>query len=346
MVSDSQTAYLLGLIAGRGHFYVGSKRIAIEFSHANKEVAKILHCDVCGNLVTGFGTMKCKGCGKTFDKSSVQKVEQIDATKHSVKSVIISYLSETITADFDVISNSAMTLLVLDFAQNQDEFEKLYGYFKPEQSFSTFHIPEAIKQSDIEIKREFVNGLLDTAGFNNAGSWMPRNGKHAHGRMRGYFQVVRNWHMPVEIDNFLRRHFDLPVQTIDWGHPNIRDSGLKDYYESGTVSWSREHQIKFFPEYYKQFKFRLTHKQELFNDLIAHNEYAIFDRNEDWFPPSQIRESDIKAYHPGEADLRIPEPARRHFDKFWQVNAAMGCEYIKEAVQAAKYPECFFRNGN
>lgn len=345
MVLDSQTAYLIGLIAGRGHFYVSSKRIAIEFSHANKDVAKILHCDVCGNLVTGFGLMKCKGCGKTFTKDKVVKVEQIEATKSSVVNVIIPFLTETIDAKYDVVSNSAMTLLVLDFLEDVEQFDFLYAYFKPSQSFDSFHIPEVVKNCELPLKREFINGLLDTAGFNNAGSWMPRNGTKAHGRMRGYFQIVRNWHMPVEIDNYLRREFKLPVQTIDWGHPNIRDSGLKDYYESGSVSWSREHQIKFFPEYYKQFSFRLTHKQELFEDLINHNEYAGFDRDEDWFPPSKVRDSDIKAHHPGESDLRIPEPARRHFDKFWQVNAAMGCEYIKEAVANAKYPECYLETG-
>ena len=345
MVLNSQNAYLIGLVCGRGHFYVGSKRIAVEFSHANKYVAKILHCDVCGNLATGFGLMKCKGCGKTFSKDKVKKVEQVEATKKSVLGVVAPFLAQTIDSKFDVVSNTAMTLLVLDFQENPEQFDELYAHFKPNQSFDSFHIPDAVKNCELSLKQEFVNGLMDAAGFNNAGSWMPRNGRHAHGRMRGYFQVVRNWHMPVEIDNYLRREFKLPIQTIDWGHPNIRDSGLKDYYESGTVSWSREHQIKFFPEYYKQFSFRLSHKQELFEDLIKHNEYAGFDRNEDWFPPSKVRDTDIKAHHPGESDLRIPEPARRHFDKFWQVNAAMGCEYIGELVANTKYPECFLETG-
>ena len=109
MTLNRQTAYLLGLIAGRGHFYVSSKRIAIEFSHANKEVAKILHCDNCGNLVTGFGLMKCKGCGKTFTKDKVHKVEQIEATKDSVMNVVVPFLSESIDAKFDTVSNSTRT---------------------------------------------------------------------------------------------------------------------------------------------------------------------------------------------------------------------------------------------
>lgn len=347
MSISEQESYFLGLITGRGHIYKDSFRIAIEFSHANKYVAKIFHCDACGNLVTGFTVkMKCKGCGKTHSKEDTVKLEQIESTKESLNSTIIPFLESEIKADFNIVANPSITLLVADFSKYHDEFTRIVSQFSGIQSFDSFYIPKVIQETTKDNKVEFVNGLLDTAGFNNAGGWMPRNGRNAHGRMRSYFQIVRNWHMPVEIDNFLREHFDLPIQTIDWGHPNIRDSGLADYYKHGPTTWSREHQVKFFPEYYKQFKFRIGHKQELFEDLIAHNEFAGFVRKEDWFKPSKIKDSDLKPYHPGETDARIPSEARRHFDKFWQINAAMGCKFLKSVAYRSNDKEYYFLTGD
>lgn len=341
-----QEAYLYGLITGRGYLYKKSFEIAVEFSHANKFVVKIAHCQSCGDLVTGFEKKRCKACGKLFDNKLIKKVEQIESTKRSLNDNIIPYLKSNIDATYNVVENPAITLLVIDFKNNKPTFDSIKSNFPNAESFNAFHIPEIIKISSISKKIEFINGLLDTAGFNNAGGWMPRNGEHAQGRMRSYFQIVRNWHLPVEIDNFLRKNFFLPIQTIDWGHPNIRDSNFRDYYESGKTSWSREHQVKFFPEFYKQFHFRIKHKQELFEDLIAHNEYAVFDRREDWFPPKKINNNALKAYHPGEDDVRIPIQARKHFDKFWQINAAMGCTYLEDVANSAENKEYYLLTGD
>ena len=40
------------------------------------------------------------------------------------------------------------------------------------------------------------------------------------GMMQVYFQIVnRNYFLPVDIDNFIREYFKIPIQTIDWGAP-------------------------------------------------------------------------------------------------------------------------------
>jgi hypothetical protein len=163
--------------------------------------------------------------------------------------------------------------------------------------------------------------------------------------MRAYFQIVRNWHLVVQLDNFLRSEFGLPVHTIDWGHPNIRDGNLEDYYNSSPTSWSREHQLKFFPEYYRMFSFRLPHKQQLFEELIQHNSKAGFSEKWDWLPPGKITAGRLKAYHPGEQDPRLPKVVRKHFDAFWQINLALGCKYMKEIVRKAQFPDCFVLTG-
>jgi hypothetical protein len=345
---SEELAYLLGLITGRGHIFANSKTVAVEFSHANEFAYGIIHCRKCGDLVTkqvGGDKLICKNCGTQADPKDRASYNQPLLTIESLKEVIIPFLKSEIRARFDITGNKAMTLLVMDFKENAQVFEVVKGLFNGGNGFDTFHIPDVIHTASREAKIEFVNGLFDTAGFASPGGWLNRQGKKMQGRMRVYFQIVRNWYLPVEIDNFLRKEFSLPTHTIDWGHPNIRDANMSDYFEQRPTSWSREHQIKFFPEYYTQFKFRVKSKQLLFNELADHNKRAVFNDLDDWFPPGPIPASKVKAYHPGESDLRIPEPARHHFNAFWQINAVMGCSYLKELITKAKNPEYFFLTG-
>ena len=343
-------AYFLGLMTGRGHIFLDSKSIAIEFSHANEFVAGIAHCPKCGWLATDNKAcgLKCKNpeCGHIVDASVKKIYNQPVATIESLKAEIIPFLQSEIKASFDITGNKSMTILVIDFKENFPLFEEIISYFSPSISFDRFHIPEIISSTSEDCKREFVNGLLDTSGFANAGGWLNRDGKNGHGRMRVYFQIVRNWHLPVEIDNFLRSQFGLPIHTIDWGHPNIRDGNLKDFFETNPNSWGREHQIKFFPEYYQAFRFRITSKQAMFEELTKHNAAVVFEERDDWFPPSKVTKGKIKAYHPGESDLRIPEAARRHFDAFWQINLALGCKYLKDMQATAKNAATFALTGD
>jgi len=342
-------AYLLGLITGRGHIFIDSKSIAIEFSHTNEFAEGIAHCPKCGWLATENNDgLKCKNpkCGHDVDPTVKKTYNQPQATVESLKSVIIPFLQTETPAHFEITGNKSMTILVLDFKDNIATFDDIIGNFSPEISFDRFHIPRAIYSAEQNSKTEFVNGLLDTSGFASPGGWLNRDGKNGHGRMRVYFQIVRNWYLPVEIDNFLRSEFSLPIHTIDWGHPNIRDGNLTDFFNTRPTSWGREHQVKFFPEYYQGFKFRISSKQKLFEELTDHNVKTVFKSKDDWLPPSKITKGKIKAYHPGEKDLRIPEPGRRHFDAFWQINLAFGCKYLMKLQSGAKRPECFPLTGD
>ncbi|HUC88986.1 MAG TPA: hypothetical protein VMR49_03080 [Candidatus Paceibacterota bacterium] len=344
-----QVAYLLGLITGRGHIFYDSKSIAIEFSHANEFAKGIAYCQICGWFATDNGSgLKCKNpeCGHRVSPSVRKIYNQPKSTIESLKKEIIPLLKSKIPAHFEITGNKSMTILVLDFKNKISLFNKICKNFSSETNFDQFHIPKSIYSTNKNSKIEFINGLLDTSGFASPGGWFNREGKNGYGRMRVYFQIVRNWYLPVEIDNFLRSEFSLPIHTIDWGHPNIRDGNLTDFYNTRPTSWSREHQIKFFPEYYQEFKFRISSKQALFQELIKHNVKTVFKDKEDWFPPSKITKGKIKAYHPGENDLRIPEAGRRHFDAFWQINLAFGCKYLRKLQSKAKRPECFPLTGD
>lgn len=340
-------SYLIGLLLGRGHILADDKRIIIEFAHKNKTVEGITSCLKCGGLVTKSksqpGKLVCKDCGTIAESNNAILYEQVESTKTALNDTIIPYLKAGIKGKYSVLGNNTITILTIDVEDNS-LLDYLASLFPNTRNYYEFHLPKQAYDFDSENKTELINGLLDTAGFPSTGGWLNRDGRNGHGRMRAYFQIVRNWNLVVELDNFLRSEFELPIHTIDWGHPNIRDGNLKDYFETNPTSWSREHQLKFFPEYYQGFRFRLSHKQKLFEELIAHNERAGFDEKWDW-TPGKILEAKLKAYHPGEADPRLPEAVRRHFDAFWQVNLALGCKYLSKIVADTANPECFVING-
>lgn len=342
-------SYLIGLITGRGHLFRKSKTITIEFSH-NKEISVgIFHCAKCGQLVTKNAKTKvytCKNssCQKTYENSGAKEYNAVASTRLSLNEVIIPLLKSEISANFIVSGNNATTLLILDFKDNPQLFEEITSCFEGKFSFDSFDIPKKIHEASYDEKIEFINGVLDTAGFSSPGGWLNRDGVSGHGRMRAYFQIVRNWSITVQIDNFLRKYFNLPVQTIDWGHPNIRDGNLVDFFEGKKTGSTREHQIKFFPEYYTIFKFRIKYKADMLSELAKHNSSCVFENKEDWFPPGGV--SRVKSFHPDEADIRIPQQARQHVNAFWQVNYLMGCEYLEQLANTAKSKDLFFLTGN
>jgi hypothetical protein len=338
-------SYVEGLLVGRGRMYRAEKRLLIEFPHKNIHLPGIAHCPDCGWLATGFSELKCKNrdCNKKVDPSVRRIYEQHLDTKKSLTEVIVPFISEYLDCEMRISPGNYSTHLFLDFPSNSRSWSQIQEDFPVGQSHHDFHIPESLVHRNYESKTEFINGLLDTAGFVNAGGWLPRDGINGHGRMRLYFQVVRNWPLVVEIDNFLRQQFQIPIQTIDWGHPNIRSAGGSESSGSATT---REHQIKIFPEFMEEFQFRISCKQSLFSELLLHNKRVGFSQREDWFPPRVIPDSQRKATHKSEGDLRLPLKVRRHFDAFWQINLELGCTYLESMRQESVNAEVFSLTGD
>jgi len=343
-------AYLLGLIVGRGHIFHTQERVIIELAHKNEFLAGIAHCHKCNGLATERKAKNpnkdlfCKECGAKVSSSLKKSYNQPVETAQSIDSSIIPFLNLLGNLSFAVRGNSHMTFLVIDFKKEKSILSQLTTYLGGEINFDSFHIPEQFESESRDNKKEFITGIMDTASFPAAGGWLNRDGKNGLGRMRSYFQLVRNWHLPVELCNFLKR-MSLPIHTIDWGHPNIRDSSMEDYYNSNPTSWSREHQLKFFPEYYKEFKMRLSHKNKLFKELIDHNELVLFDSMDDCDAPTTIGMSKVKPFHFGETDPRIPTPARCHVDSFWQVCHRMGCTYTNNKINDSSDKDAYYLAG-
>jgi hypothetical protein len=342
--------YLLGLICGKGNI-IENNKITVEFPHKEKITRGIAYCPKCGWLATSpsdneGNLLKCKNkdCenSKSFsiDSKVRKEYDQPKLVYESIITQVIPFLKKEIDFDFNILSNNHLTIIKFENLKEEliSYVKKLFGNAK---SFDEFQIPKELNQEEKKYQIEFINGLLDTTSNANHGNWHIRNGKNGIGRMRIYFQVVRNWKLPIQIDNFLRKNFNISSQTIRWGHPNINDPELKEFLNDKKPF--REHQLKIFPEYLKIFKYRISPKKNLFDELLKHNLTTGFDVEEDWLKSKRlIEEKDIKASHPLENDLRIPDELRgKHFDAMWQINLHMGCEYLNKEKKKAKSPKVY-----
>ena len=345
MKPTSQMAYLAGLVVGRGRLF-DSGRVVIEFSHTNKSVSGIAHCPKCNSVATQknkFYSCKNPECGHTGFEPIQNTYDQVTETKESINKTIIPFLQVELDFEVSVMANQSITLLILDFKTADKGWIELTDLLGTQFHFHSGHIPKKVSSYEKKLQIEFINGMLDTSGFCNSGGWLPRKGIKSEIRQRVYFQVVRNWSLTVEIDNFLRNEFEIPIQTIDWGHPNIRDANLVDAQSGKSSAFAREHQLKVYPEYLKQFKFRISSKQKMFQELLKHNVDSGFANKEDWFPPKKI--NSFKPHHPDEQNPRMALSVRKHFDAFWQINLALGCKYLGELAQSALNPEVFALTG-
>lgn len=345
MKPSSQLAYLAGLIVGRGRLF-DTGRAVIEFSHTNKTINGIARCPNCNSVATQknkFYSCKNPKCGETGFEPIQNIYDQVLETKASINDEIVPFLQQVLSFKVSVMANPSITLLILDFDTKDQGWKDLTELLGNQFHFHSGHIPKPISTYEKRLQIEFINGMLDTSGFCNSGGWLPRKGLNSEIRQRVYFQVVRNWNLTVELDNFLRREFYIPIQTIDWGHPNIRDGNLVEAQAGKSSAYAREHQLKVYPEYLKDFKFRISSKQKMLQELLQHNVDGGFANKEDWFPPKKI--TSYKPHHPDEQNPRMAQPVRRHFDAFWQINLALGCKFLGELSQTALNPEVFALTG-
>lgn len=90
-------------------------------------------------------------------------------------------------------------------------------------------------------KKSLLRGIADVTGYiRKSNIAFGQEGAH-----RVYIEIPGNWQLVIDIANMLK-DVDVPVQNIDFGHPNFRDSNLTKYNMGQTNFWKKEHQIKIF----------------------------------------------------------------------------------------------------
>jgi len=294
---DEDIAYLLGLIVARGEIIEGRVMTSI--------------------LITfPFRNLEVEGLTKSY-KNPVELSLTLDKIVNRIRRLDVDVRKET--------QEKACQLVIESRRRNL--FMRVIRMFLKGKSYLEFHIPKQIFDTDESIKKEFMRGYADLAGYARLSN------AYIDGRHRIYLDVLNgNWHLPVELCTLLQDHLGVPVQTIDWGHPNIRNGNLREYSAGRRRAWAREHQIKIFAEDFVPIGFYMKHKQEILRELATYNKKNHPSVPKFCSPPKRIDSK--RPHHPGENDELLPDQLRgKHFDAYWQVCEAMGCPRCKKQAK-------------
>lgn len=293
---DADVSYLIGLIVGRGSIKEGedSCRLVLPFHFEKPELEGY----------DQFSSFLASVAGQTLER--LQKLlgsyVYINVVEEKTINLVIN-----LPKDHLIVRNLRFIL-----TNQNSEIWPLH--------YEDYRIPEIIKEANDQIKREFIIGFADISGN------IRRSNRDQAGRHRVYLDVLNeNWHLPVEICNFLQDELKIPVSNIAWGHPNLRDPKAKS--KKGIF---REHQIRIYAEDFLEIGFYISHKQEVLKKLADENRRNYPNRTSKFCSGCQKRKSSKKKKHPLENSENLPKEIRgEHFDYYWELCRAFNCPKAK-----------------
>lgn len=289
---NAQMAYLIGMILGNGEIQRKSDAttITIELPHKNllDDEGREVSVYIKSSL-TDIRTIIEPLIGHSLPISQTKRATQFSFTK----------------------SNEDYTMReILRFVGNGTHH-------------STMTMNSELFNITTDEKKELLRGIADVTGYiRRSNVAFGQEGCH-----RVYIEIPGNWQLVVDIANVLK-DLDVPVQTIDFGHPNFRDSNLKKYNEGKLYYWKKEHQVKIWANEFLPIGFNIIHKQralEKFSEDLL--EYLDENKTHKFYWEKSIRKK-VKPIHPMESDDSLPNLIRgKHFESWTQLAKELGyCE--------------------
>ena len=174
-------------------------------------------------------------------------------------------------------------------------------------------------------KKMFLKGFCDVTGYIRRSNAFIDKYKH-----RIYIEIPNNWFMVIDICNILKE-LKIPVQAIDWAHPNMRDGNLKMYNQGKTNFWKKEHQIKIYANEFLPIGFGVIHKtqalqtyaKELIEGFKKKGLTAADKTHRFYWEVNGKNKS--KSSHPCENDVSLPIQIRgKHYDSWRQIAKDLG----------------------
>ena len=207
---NTEMAYLLGMILGNGEIQRDNRetRITIDIPHKN------LYTD---------------------DLKDVRVY--VKASTVDVRSIVEPLVGHNLT----VTQTNRST--ILSFVKSNDEYitREIVRFIGGGKHHSTMRMNQDLFSITNDEKKSLLRGIADVTGYiRKSNIAYGQDGAH-----RVYIEIPGNWYMVIDIANMLK-DVDVPVQTIDFGHPNFRDGELKKYNQGKPYFWKKEHQVKIF----------------------------------------------------------------------------------------------------
>lgn len=286
---NNQMAYLVGMILGNGEVQrdVNTTTITIEIPHKNLR-----------------------------DDDGLEVSVYVKSSLADIRSVIEPLLGHSLP-----ISQTKSATRVSFTKPNEDyAMREILRFIGNGVHHSTMTMNDELFNMTTEEKKELLRGVADVTGYiRKSNIAFGQDGCH-----RVYIEIPGNWQFVIDVSNMLKT-LDIPVQTIDFGHPNFRDSNLKKFNEGKPNYWKKEHQVKIWANEFLPIGFNIVHKQRAL-ERYAEELLDYLDENKThqfyWEKPIRLRNKPI---HPMENDCSLPEKIRgKHFDSWTQLAKELG----------------------
>jgi len=286
---NTDMAYLLGMILGNGEIQRDNSetRITIDIPHKN------LYTD---------------------DLKDVRVY--VKASTVDIRSIVEPLVGHNLT----VTQTNRST--VLSFVKSNDEYitREIVRCIGSGKHHSTMRMNQDLFSITTDEKKSLLRGIADVTGYiRKSNIAYGQDGAH-----RVYIEIPGNWYMVIDIANMLK-DVDVPVQTIDFGHPNFRDGELKKYNQGKPYFWKKEHQVKIFANEFLPIGFNIKHKQdalEKYSEELLEFIDPVKTHKFYWEKPIKRKN---RPTHPHESDSYLPVEIRgKHFDSWTELARLLG----------------------
>ena len=289
---NAEMAYLLGMILGNGEVQRGVKETKITIDIPYKNLRTDDQKDVAIYVKASIVDIS------SIIQPLVGRDLVISETKHSTK---------------------------LTFTKSNDEYimREIIRLIEKGTHHSTMRIHPELYNITTDQKKALLRGIADVTGY------IRKSNAYIDGVHRVYIEIPANWYMVIDISNMLKR-VDIPVQTIDWGHPNFRDSNLEKYNEGKINFWKKEHQVKICANEFLPIGFNIKHKEDALEKYAEETlEFIDPKKTHKFYWEKNLRRQKRKS-HPGEKDPSLPAEIRgKHFESWADLALELG--YGKES---------------
>lgn len=287
---NTEMAYLIGMICGNGEIKRGvtDTVVSIDIPHKKLETEG-LH-DV-----------------RVYVKASISDIRRI--------------LEPLLGTGVEFIQNKYATLLSFRKENNEYLMREILRFIGDATSHDNIRIHREVFDFTQDEKVNFLRGFADVTGYIRRSNYFFNKFMH-----RVYLEVPHNWYLVSDICNLLK-DVNIPVQNIDWAHPNTRDAKLTKYNQGKHNFWKKEHQIKIYANEFEPIGFAVIHKNDALFELSNELKKGISELggNVDktthkfyWEGRSVLKDKPI---HPGENDSFIPEEIRGVHYNSWKMIA-------------------------
>lgn len=291
---NNEMAYLLGMITGNGQIQRGATETTISIDIPHKKLETEFQKDV-----------------GIYVKASITDIREV------LEPLLGTALSFT--------QNNTISLLSFRKANEDYLMREILRYVGGATTSDNIRISPEVYKFTYDERKQFVKGFADVTGYIRRSNYA-----FSEPNYRVYFEIPHNWGLVVDFSNLLKS-IDIPVQAIDWAHPNMRDGNLKKYNQGKPDFWKKEHQVKVWALEYQPVGFVVLHKQQAL-DYFAEEQkkpYVLSGRDPAdrlhryyWEITQRVRE---KPSHPGENDDFIPDEIRgKHYNSWTEIAKDLG----------------------